>query len=395
MKTNIRTLLIIALAILLSSNQNIAQNVGIGSESFTPDPSAMFEVKSSEKGFLPPRMTTVERDLIPNPAEGLVLFNTTTKCLNYRVGNFWYELCGNCTPQPIAPSAGTHFPSATQIVWNWNSVGGADGYKYNTVNDYATASDNGTSTTYTQENLDCETEYTLYVWAYNECGNSASLILNQVTADCPCEAFIDSRDNSTYQAVQIGSQCWMSENLKYLPFVSVPANGSETVPYNYVYGYNGTNVSDAKSTSNFQNYGVLYNWASAMNGSLSSNSNPSGVQGICPNGWHLPSNTEWIQLINFLGTDNVAGGKLKEVGFGHWNSPNTGATNESGFTALPGGYRHTPGTFNSIGNDGFYYTSTESSSTNAIGKYIGHTFVNIYDNNGNKGIGFNVRCIKD
>jgi len=95
--TNIKTLLIIALAILLSSNQNIAQNVGIGSESFTPDPSAMLEVKSTElnpKGFLPPRMTIVVRDAIQNPAEGLIIFNTTTGCPNYRQNGAWYEWCG-------------------------------------------------------------------------------------------------------------------------------------------------------------------------------------------------------------------------------------------------------------------------------------------------------------
>jgi len=94
--TNIKPLLILALAVLLCSNQNIAQNVGIGAESFTPDPSAMLEVKSTESGFLPPRMTTEQRDMISNPVEGLQIFNITTKCLNYRVGNSWFELCGDC-----------------------------------------------------------------------------------------------------------------------------------------------------------------------------------------------------------------------------------------------------------------------------------------------------------
>ena len=87
-----------------------------------------------------------------------------------------------------------------------------------------------------------------------------------------------------------------------------------------------------------------------MAGATSSNSNPSGVQGICPEGWHLPSDTEWKQLTDYLGEN--AGGKLKEAGTTHWNAPNTEATNESGFTALPGGYRDNSGYFYSMGYNG-------------------------------------------
>jgi len=94
--SNFRILLILALVVLLGSNQNIAQNVGIGAESFTPDPSAMLEVKSTNKGLLPPRMTTEDRDAIENPATGLQIFNTSTNCLNYRVENSWFEVCGDC-----------------------------------------------------------------------------------------------------------------------------------------------------------------------------------------------------------------------------------------------------------------------------------------------------------
>jgi len=93
-KSKIKTLLILSLVLLLSSNQNIAQNVGIGAESFTPDPSAGLEVKFSDKGFLPPRMTTAERDAINSPADGLIIFNTTIGCPNYRQNGAWYEWCG-------------------------------------------------------------------------------------------------------------------------------------------------------------------------------------------------------------------------------------------------------------------------------------------------------------
>jgi len=115
--TKIKTLLILALVVLLCSNQNIAQNVGIGNESFTPDPSAMLEVKSTESGFLPPRMTTAERDLITNPARGLRIYNLDSDCENFFNGTQWRELCGTCVPQPTTAIAG-----ADQIDVNGNQV---------------------------------------------------------------------------------------------------------------------------------------------------------------------------------------------------------------------------------------------------------------------------------
>jgi uncharacterized protein (TIGR02145 family) len=88
----------------------------------------------------------------------------------------------------------------------------------------------------------------------------------------------------------------MAENLKYLPSVVGPGTGSNSEAYCYVYGYDGTSISAAKATENYATYGVLYNWTAAMNGAESSDANPSGVQGICPDGWHLPSDAEWKQL---------------------------------------------------------------------------------------------------
>src|SRR5574344_54019 len=161
--------------------------------------------------------------------------------------------------------------------------------------------------------------------------------------------FTDSRDGNEYNWAQRGNQVWMLENIKYLPSVVGPETGSQTTPHYYVYGYNGTNVTDAKATANYNTYGVLYNWPAAMNGAASSTTNPSGVQGVCPTGWHVPSDAEWTELTDYLGGASVAGGKLTETGTTHWNSPNTGATNETGFTALPGGYRFSNGAFNGIG----------------------------------------------
>jgi uncharacterized protein (TIGR02145 family) len=209
--------------------------------------------------------------------------------------------------------------------------------------------------------------------------------------------FTDTRDGNKYNWVQIGDQVWMAENLAYLPSVNMVADGSEDAAgsYYYVYGYDGTNITDAKATANYTTYGVLYNWTAAMDGEASSTTNPSGIQGVCPTGWHLPSDAEWTELTDYLGGINVAGGKIKETGTTHWTSPNTGATNETGFTALPGGRRVGSGKFDSIGSDGNWWSARESGATNAWGRYlIGHDRgVSSYGNY--KELGFSVRCVRD
>jgi len=143
----------------------------------------------------------------------------------------------------------------------------------------------------------------LTVQAVNSCGNSTSTILAitlNLTGHCIFGNFTDSRDSRVYKTIQIGTQTWMAENLAYLPSVSPPGPGSFTVPYYYVYSYSGNDVNAAKATSYYNKYGVLYNWPAAMNGAASSNANPSGVQGCCPQGWHLPSLDEWRVLENYL-----------------------------------------------------------------------------------------------
>jgi uncharacterized protein (TIGR02145 family) len=131
-------------------------------------------------------------------------------------------------------------------------------------------------------------------------------------------------------------------------------------------------------------YGALYNWYSITSGKL------------CPTGWHVPDETEWNVLIDSLGGSDVAGGLLKETDIAHWNSPNTGATNETGFTANPGGFRISSGTFYDIGYYGYWWTNSGLSNSTAktIGMSYNDTSVkNIYyfDNTN----GLSVRCIKD
>lgn len=209
--------------------------------------------------------------------------------------------------------------------------------------------------------------------------------------------FIDSRDGNEYNWVQIGDQVWMAENLAYLPSVNMVADGSEDAAgsYYYVYGYDGTNVTDAKATANYTTYGVLYNWTAAMAGEASSTANPSGIQGVCPTGWHLPSDAEWTQLTDYLGGESVAGDKLKETGTTHWLSPNTGATNETGFTALPGGYRSYHGTFYNIGYSGYWWSATDFNSNNAWSRTMRYNSSSVYRDYDHKELGFSVRCVRD
>jgi len=208
-------------------------------------------------------------------------------------------------------------------------------------------------------------------------------------------SFTDSRDRQVYRTVTIGKQVWMAENLRYLPSVIEPSYGSETKRYYYVYGYEGISEVVASYTDNYKTYGVLYNWAAAMKGAASSKTNPSRVQGVCPSGWHLPSDAEWTELTDYLGGEAVSGGKLKEAGTDHWKSPNDGATNETGFTGLPAGYRYYTGKFNDLGNYTEWWSATENDAHQAWQRGTVYYMRDLRRFNDHKDVGVSVRCIRD
>ncbi len=207
----------------------------------------------------------------------------------------------------------------------------------------------------------------------------------------PC---VDNDQNS-YPVVKIGEQWWMAKNLYWLPGVSPSSVGSEASPYYYVYGYEGTSVEEAKNTTAFRTFGVLYNWAAAMNSEGSSNLVPSGVRGVCPDGWHLPSDSEWAILLSHLGGETVAGGKLKETLSGTWMSPNLGASNSSGFSALPGGTRTDTKIFYGLRLQNYLWSATGYSAFDAWmrGTYNGNASLKRYIIN--KQYGLSIRCLKD
>jgi uncharacterized protein (TIGR02145 family) len=204
------------------------------------------------------------------------------------------------------------------------------------------------------------------------------------TGDMNVNVFTDSRDSNTYSYKTIGSQIWMTENLAYLPSVSMELTETEASHY-YVYGYNGSDVNTAKETDNYINYGVLYNWYAA--------------QVACPDGWHLPSTTEWETLTDDLGGKDLAGGKMKETGTTYWNSPNTGATNESGFTALGGGYRlgaitGVPAGFYEIREETSFYSSANTGDM-GVSWAVYTSDAKLRSTPYNKRSAYYVRCIKD
>ncbi len=175
--------------------------------------------------------------------------------------------------------------------------------------------------------------------------------------------FTDSRDGKVYKMVKIGTQSWMAENLAF-------KGGSIILP----------SVAYDNLESNVGIYGYLYDWETA--------------KFVAPSGWHLPSEIEWNTLINFLGGDSLAGGKLKESGTTHWYN-NTNATNESGFTGLPGGFCMPNGKFNFSNVAGFWWSSSEKSPNDAW--FCNFAFNSSKITNGpiNKSFKFAVRCVKD
>ncbi len=241
------------------------------------------------------------------------------------------------------------------------------------------------------------TSYNMRAYATTSFGTSYGPQINFTTLPWQCgTTFTDSRDNNDYLTVQIGNQCWMRENLAYLPSVSPSSNGSLSLSYYYVYGYEGTSVTEAIATSNYQTYGVLYNWPASST--------------ACPEGWHLPSDAEWTVLTDYVSsqpeylcnsnTDFIAKAFAANA---FWNSSanvcavgnDQNTNNATNFAVLPGGYRNYNGNFYDIGHYGTFWGSTQNSSGADWYRYLssGNAVVSrIYDG---KDYGFSMRCLRD
>ena len=194
---------------------------------------------------------------------------------------------------------------------------------------------------------------------------------------------VQDQSGNFYNTVAIGTQVWFKENLRTKKYrsgalIPVKTNTDTSTLVGQMYYY----AND--SLTNYSVYGALYNWRATQES-----------DGLCPVGWHVPTDAEWTTLTTYLGDVSVAGGKMKSIGTTYWNSPNTGATNESGFSALPGGFRGSDGSFNSISYDAFFWSATEYDSNFAW-------FRALYSYNGSvnksynyKSVGASVRCLKN
>ena len=232
---------------------------------------------------------------------------------------------------------------------------------------------------------------TIYYWkiiAHDNHNNSAespvwSFTTNDAAWQCN-DPIIDQRDGQIYTTVQIGEQCWMAENLNMGNQIDGNSEQSDNGSIEkYCYNNNSDDCDE---------YGGLYQWDEMMQYETTPR-----TPGICPptGGWHLPSDSEWVTLSNFLGGKNIAGGKMKETGTTHWLSPNVDATNSSGFTALSGGSRNTFGDLLFQFHYGFWWTSSELDASNALSQSLYMSLSNMATTGFDRAYGFSVRCIRD
>jgi uncharacterized protein (TIGR02145 family) len=399
-----RLIRVLAMFILLSvllykgaGSSMMAQNIGISTNGAVPDPSALLDINASpngNQGLLIPRLTMAQRDNLATscsctPAQTLLIFNTTDSCFETYLGTTWHPMwctTGTC-PTPIAPTAGTSVAAAGQIDWNWNTVEGATGYQWNTSNTYpGSGIDTVSSANYIEPELNCATSYTLYVWAYNQCGVSVSPVaLTQTTSACP----------------SCGPQLWAPSNLVLTPIstYSVTMN-PDNQPQDAGMEWCANDVA-----ANCAIYGGLFDWSNATGllsgaGGAATTCNPCGsmgIQGLCPTNYHVPTDLEWSQYEYCLestvaptGTTTLAtfqttnfgyrgstsstagvyqgpGAKLKMTAAqgGNWAFTSYTNNNLSNFGALASGYDWImPGpvaTFQTdfLGVDGAYWTATE------------------------------------
>lgn len=243
--------------------------------------------------------------------------------------------------------------------------------------------------------------YTLEWTITTVCGSTSDDVMISFIAFICGNPFYDDRDGQTYATVVIDNQCWMAENLNTGSQINSTSGGYQQTDNDDIEKYCYGNDPDQ-----CDEYGGLYEWPEAMDyASL------EGAQGICPEGWHIPTDDEWKILSGNVDSEfpvgdpewdktgrcgSDAGGNLKEEGTVHWNLPNTGATNTSGFTGLPGGYRNIySGNFFDTGNMGTFWSSSQTDPDMAWSRYLDYSDARISHYTSSKQNGFSVRCLKD
>lgn len=343
-KQLILTFCLMAVAAMGVAQTQRATNLQVGSSSdstettfigaVTGDSTAILQINSTTKGFLPPRMTTTERDAIQGPALGLTIYNTNINCVEVFRGT-WKSTCLSdalaCISAPVS-------------ITPCSSVSGA------TANDDAAT-----------------TEGTEYNWT----GANTSGMANTST---------------TRALVDIGGQCWMRYNMDVVPSSFSPAPTPVSGIDN---GWSGYYTAGPHTDE-----GLLYQWSAAMN-----NSTTEGAQGVCPTDWHVPSDCEWMYLESTLGMS------IRDQGVTLWRTSGTvgsdlstvtaSGNNNSGFSALLGGFRGSDGSYrfrNTLGN---WWSSSATSASSALNRRLFTSNIGSYRYSDLKGSGYSVRCLKN
>ena len=327
----------------------ISASAQIGIGTINPDASSILDVKSSSAGFLPPRLTTAQRDAIVAPAIGLFIFNTTINCMEWWNGTLWYNGCGTTFLATIP--ANSLCIGKTISKTPCSMVAGA------TVND-----DPSTP-------LGAE-----YDWS-NATNSTIGIGLGATT--------------NTRALVEIGGQCWCRYNSD---ITNTNVTAFTNIPTSAWSGYYNDGASELAA-----NEGKMYQWAAAMQGATTERS-----QGVCPAGFHIPSDCEWMYLEYTLGMSvaeqqNTFFRNTGNVGQ-DLSSLSSGGTNSAGFAALMGGFRNNLSTFPFLNRltSGYWWSSTETSALNIAHRGMDSSNVGVSRNpNVAKAQAYCLRCIKD
>ena len=381
-----------------------SQSITISDDNtYTADPSAMLDVKSTNKGMLIPRIDFDDKPA--SPATGLLIYVSANGPSG---NNAFYYYSGTAWLKLIVADSETD-PEFT--AWDKTTGITISESQITDLQTYLTAEVDASITN--------EIQNLTEVLAESNDGGAAQVknISDPTDAqDMATKAYVDlleaqieeiqvvaglklrDIDSNLYSAVEIGTQTWMAENLKVTHYPNgdaIPLEIDNTAWTNF--GENNTDDAYCfyeNNSAHGDTYGALYTYAAAIGDDWARDNTAN--QGICPDGWHLPTDAEWTVLADYLGGASVAGGKMKETGTSHWVTPNTGATNESGFTGLGGGYRYFGnGVFGSSGAYGIFWTATENSSSNAWYRGLYYNDANFSLNNYPKSYGFSVRCMKN
>ena len=250
------------------------------------------------------------------------------------------------------------------------------------------------------------TDYYVRAYATNSKGTAYGVVVSFTTLSLACTGTptVTDVDGNTYKTVQIGDQCWMRENLrttKYSDGTAI-ALGSSTST-STAYRYNPNN-----NAAHVPTYGYLYNWKAVMRNSSSSSANPSGVQGVCPAGWHVPSDAEWTQLTDYVSSQSQyqCGGTSTSIAKAlasttGWRSSsetcavgnNPSGNNATGFSALPAGRYY--GSYGNFGGYAYFWSSTEYNSYYAYRRYLSYDYAYVRSYNCDESNGYSVRCLRN